>query len=94
MLPGASKPSPSRIRSTSRSGRSREPAASATAVGVSAGWAWLLPMGYSVLMYFEFFARDWGPAPEGARPYLGGTADMKLMNTHLHLMEAFATLRS
>ena len=42
--------------------------------------------------YREFFARDWGPAPPGDRPYLGGTADLKLMNTHLHLMEALSTL--
>ena len=42
--------------------------------------------------YREFFARDWGPAPPEARPYLGGTADLKLMNTHLHLMEAMTTL--
>lgn len=42
--------------------------------------------------YREFFARDWGPAPADARPYLGGTADLKLMNTHLHLMEALAAL--
>jgi mannobiose 2-epimerase len=42
--------------------------------------------------YREFFARDWGPAPPEARPYLGGTADLKLMNTHLHLMEALTTL--
>lgn len=42
--------------------------------------------------YREFFARDWSAAPPDARPYLGGTADLKLMNTHLHLMEALATL--
>jgi cellobiose epimerase len=42
--------------------------------------------------YREFFARDWGPAPPEARPYLGGTADLKLMNTHLHLMEALTAL--
>ena len=41
--------------------------------------------------YREFFASDWGPAPADATPYLGGTADLKLMNTHLHLMEAMAT---
>jgi mannose/cellobiose epimerase-like protein (N-acyl-D-glucosamine 2-epimerase family) len=41
--------------------------------------------------YREFFASDWGPAPADATPYLGGTADLKLMNTHLHLMEAVAT---
>ena len=42
--------------------------------------------------YREFFGRDWGPAPPEARPYLGGTADLKLMNTHLHLMEALTAL--
>jgi len=42
--------------------------------------------------YREFFARDWGAAPPDARPYLGGTADLKLMNTHLHLMEALTAL--
>jgi mannose/cellobiose epimerase-like protein (N-acyl-D-glucosamine 2-epimerase family) len=41
--------------------------------------------------YREFFASDWGPAPAGITPYLGATADVKLMNTHLHLMEAVAT---
>jgi len=41
--------------------------------------------------YAEYFARDWSPlAPDTASP-VGGTAGMKLMNTHLHLMEAFAT---
>jgi len=38
--------------------------------------------------YREFFARDWSAAPPDVTPYLGGTADLKLMNTHLHLMEA------
>ena len=42
--------------------------------------------------YREFFARDWGPAPDGTAPYLGGTADLKLMNTHLHIMEALTAL--
>lgn len=42
--------------------------------------------------YREFFGRDWGPPPSGARSYLGLANDLKLMNTHLHLMEAFATL--
>ena len=42
--------------------------------------------------YREFFARGWGPPPPDVRPYLGGTADLKLMNTHLHLMEALTTL--
>jgi mannobiose 2-epimerase len=42
--------------------------------------------------YREFFARDWQPAPPDARPYLGGAADTKLMNTHLHVMEALTSL--
>ena len=41
--------------------------------------------------YREFFGRDWEAPPAGAAPYLGGTADLKLMNTHMHLMEAFTT---
>ena len=44
--------------------------------------------------YREFFARDWGPAPPDVTPYLGGTAGLKLMNTHLHLMEAMADVLS
>lgn len=39
--------------------------------------------------YREFFGRDWGAT--GSRPYLGGSADQKLMNTHLHLMEPLTT---
>lgn len=42
--------------------------------------------------YREFFARDWSAAPPDVQPYLGGSADWKLMNTHLHLLEAFTTL--
>jgi mannobiose 2-epimerase len=42
--------------------------------------------------YREFFARDWTAAPADARPYLGGSSDWKLMNTHLHLMEALSVL--
>lgn len=39
--------------------------------------------------YVEFFNEDWTPAPAAARPYVtGSTADRKLMNTHLHLLEA------
>jgi mannose/cellobiose epimerase-like protein (N-acyl-D-glucosamine 2-epimerase family) len=41
--------------------------------------------------YREFFARDWSAAPPGVNPYLGAPADLKLMNTHMHLMEAFTT---
>jgi mannobiose 2-epimerase len=42
--------------------------------------------------YREFFAPDWTPPPPDARPYLGGSPDWKLMNTHLHLMEALTVL--
>ena len=41
--------------------------------------------------YIEFFAPDWSPPPAGVRPYLGPEAGLKLMNTHLHLMEALST---
>ena len=42
--------------------------------------------------YREFFAPDWTTPPPDARPYLGGSSDWKLMNTHLHLMEALSVL--
>jgi cellobiose epimerase len=42
--------------------------------------------------YRELHARDWGPPPERSGPYMGaGDARTKLMNTHLHLLEAFTT---
>lgn len=41
--------------------------------------------------YREFFARDWSAAPAGTNGYLGAPPDLKLMNTHMHLMEAFTT---
>jgi mannose/cellobiose epimerase-like protein (N-acyl-D-glucosamine 2-epimerase family) len=41
--------------------------------------------------YREFFTRDWSPPAPGASGYLGAPADLKLMNTHLHLLEAFTT---
>lgn len=41
--------------------------------------------------YREFFARDWSAAPAGERPYVGDEVDQKLMNTHLHLLEALTT---
>ena len=42
--------------------------------------------------YVEFFAPDWSPAPALATPYLGAAEPgLKLMNTHLHLMEALTT---
>jgi mannobiose 2-epimerase len=40
--------------------------------------------------YQEAFARDWTPLPKGAPAPLG-PAGQKLMNTHLHLMEALTT---
>lgn len=42
--------------------------------------------------YREFFARDWSAAAATENGYLGVPPDLKLMNTHLHLMEAFTVL--
>jgi len=41
--------------------------------------------------YNEFFDEDWTPVPAEETSYMGAPADMKLMNTHLHLMEAMTT---
>jgi mannose/cellobiose epimerase-like protein (N-acyl-D-glucosamine 2-epimerase family) len=41
--------------------------------------------------YVEFFNRDWTIADAGENSYMGAPADMKLMNTHLHLLEAMTT---
>lgn len=41
--------------------------------------------------YREFFAADWSAPGPGVNSPLGAPADMKLMNTHMHLMEAFTT---
>jgi mannose/cellobiose epimerase-like protein (N-acyl-D-glucosamine 2-epimerase family) len=41
--------------------------------------------------YWDFFARDWGPAPAGVRNYLDAPSDIKLHASHLHLMEAMTT---
>jgi mannobiose 2-epimerase len=42
--------------------------------------------------YREFFSRDWSQVPDDAAPYISGARrDVKTMNTHLHLMEAFTT---
>jgi cellobiose epimerase len=38
--------------------------------------------------YHEFFRRDWGPSPGDRIGYLGSPAGVKLMNTHLHVLEA------
>lgn len=40
--------------------------------------------------YLEAFQRDWTAAPEGSQTPMG-PAGVKLMNTHLHLMEAMTT---
>jgi cellobiose epimerase len=41
--------------------------------------------------YLEFFNEDWTPAAPGERSYMAGDSTVKLMNTHLHLMEALTT---
>ena len=41
--------------------------------------------------YREFFARDWTTPAATVNSPLGAPADMKLMNTHMHLMEALTT---
>ena len=41
--------------------------------------------------YRESFSRDWSTPPAGENSYLGAPPDLKLMNTHLHLMEALTT---
>jgi cellobiose epimerase len=40
--------------------------------------------------YFELFEADWSPPPAAKASPIGGAAGAKLMNTHLHLLEAFA----
>ncbi len=43
--------------------------------------------------YVEYFLADWATPPVNEPVYMGGSAPgMKLMNTHLHLMEAMTTL--
>ncbi len=43
--------------------------------------------------YVEYFLPDWSTPPVNEPIYMGGSASgMKLMNTHLHLMEAMTTL--
>jgi len=41
--------------------------------------------------YREFFAEDWSDPPAGTNSYMGAPPDTKLMNTHLHLLEAFTS---
>jgi mannose/cellobiose epimerase-like protein (N-acyl-D-glucosamine 2-epimerase family) len=41
--------------------------------------------------YIEFFNEDWTPVPAGESSYMGAPAGLKLMNTHLHLLEAMTT---
>jgi mannobiose 2-epimerase len=41
--------------------------------------------------YIEFFNEDWTPVPVGENSYMGPEASLKLMNTHLHLLEAVTT---
>jgi mannobiose 2-epimerase len=41
--------------------------------------------------YIEFFNEDWTPVPASEGSYMGAAPDMKLMNTHLHLLEAMTT---
>ena len=40
--------------------------------------------------YFDAFNRDWSALPHGTLSYAGTDASFKSMNTHLHLLEAFA----
>ena len=41
--------------------------------------------------YIEFFNEDWTPAPASEGSYMGSDPSLKLMNTHLHLLEAMTT---
>jgi mannobiose 2-epimerase len=41
--------------------------------------------------YLESFNPDWTPSPAGQTSYMGAPSDLKLMNTHLHLLEAVTT---
>ncbi len=41
--------------------------------------------------YIEFFNENWSPAATNEPSYMSVPGDLKLMNTHLHLMEAMTT---
>jgi cellobiose epimerase len=41
--------------------------------------------------YIEHFNEDWSTPPASEASYMSAPADLKLMNTHLHLMEAMTT---
>ena len=41
--------------------------------------------------YIEYFTPDWKALPANAASPMGGPADLKLMNTHLHLLESVTT---
>jgi cellobiose epimerase len=41
--------------------------------------------------YQEFFLRDWNPVPPNIKSYIDSVSTIKLMNTHLHLLEAIMT---
>ena len=41
--------------------------------------------------YIEYFNEDWSAPPADEASYMSAPADLKLMNTHLHLMEAMTT---
>jgi mannobiose 2-epimerase len=41
--------------------------------------------------YIEFFNEDWSTPSESEASYMSGPPGVKLMNTHLHLMEAMTT---
>jgi mannobiose 2-epimerase len=41
--------------------------------------------------YLEFFEADWSPVSSNAISYMSTPAHQKLMNTHLHLLEALTT---
>lgn len=41
--------------------------------------------------YIEFFEEDWSQPPAATPSYMSGAPAVKLMNTHLHLMEAMTT---